>query len=117
VPTWYGPNPQSEHPTKKMDSPALEIENVLTAPRLADRHNGTALYVLDVNLEAHGLRLLAIDAMVVDVTWGYEVDLAEMGGERKSFTQAVYGKHGLNESEGRICSVKPEQLGTKAWMI
>jgi len=91
-----------------MDSPALEIENVLTAPRFGDRHNGTALYVLDVNLEAHGLRLLAIDAIVVDVTWGYVLDLSELGRERKSFTQAVYGKHGLNESEGRICSPRPE---------
>jgi hypothetical protein len=72
--------------------------------------------VLDVNLEAHGLRLLAIDAMVVDVTWVYVVDLAEMGGERKSLNQAVYGNHGLNESEGRICCLGPEYLGIKAWM-
>ena len=52
---------------KKMNSPALDTEKARTAPKDEDLHDGTVLNGLDVIFEAHGLKLLAIDAMIVCV--------------------------------------------------
>lgn len=50
-----------------MNSPALDIEKARTAPKDEDLHDGTVLNVLDAIFEAHGLKLLAIDAIIVYV--------------------------------------------------
>lgn len=48
-----------------MNIPALDTEKARTGPKDEEIHDGAVLNVADVIFEAHGLRLLAIDAIVV----------------------------------------------------